>query len=132
MTPAGTLGVRGTRLDIFIGEGGITSVVLLEGAAQFCGVNGCQELRRRCDVVVATPGGGVAPASQVNRDIYGTVGTDAAFPFLSGKQQLTRGFYGFASGSCGLSGQRSGLQRTSPGGADRPERPGPIGQSSDD
>jgi hypothetical protein len=131
VTPAGTLGVRGTRLDIFIGPNGLTSVVLLEGAAQFCGTNGCEELRRRCDVVVATPGGDVAPASRVNRDIYSTVGTDAAFPFLSGRQQLTRGFYGFASGSCGLSSQRSGLQRTSPGGADRPERPGPVNASPD-
>lgn len=131
VTPAGVIGVRGTRLDIFVGPGGITSVVLLEGAARFCGVNGCEELRRRCDVVVATPGGGVAPASRVNRDIYQTVGTDAAFPFLSGRQQLTTGFYGFASGSCGLSGARSGLQRTAPGGANRPERPAPLNQESD-
>jgi hypothetical protein len=129
VTPAGVIGVRGTRLDIFVGAGGITSVVLLEGAAQFCGPNGCEQLRRRCDVVVATPGGGVSPASKVNRDIYQTVGTDSAFPFLSGRQRLTRGFYGFASGSCGLSGSRSGLQRTEPNGAERPERPGPVDPS---
>ena len=61
VTPAGTIGVRGTRLDIFVGPDGVTSVVLLEGAAQFCGANGCEELRRRCDVVIATPGGGVTP-----------------------------------------------------------------------
>jgi hypothetical protein len=130
VTPAGVIGVRGTRLDIFVGPDGITSVVLLEGAARFCGANGCEELRRRCDVVVATPGGTVAPASRVNRDIYQTVGTDTAFPFLSGRQRLTRGFYGFASGSCGLSGSRSGLQRTDPGGADRPERP-PVTDQKD-
>lgn len=123
VTPAGTIGVRGTRLDIFIGLGGLTSVVLLEGAAQFCGSNGCQELRKRCDVVVATPGGGVSDPSRVNRGIFQTVGTDSAFPFLSGRQRLTRGFYGFASGSCGLAGSRSGLQRTDPNGAERPERP---------
>lgn len=123
VTPAGTIGVRGTRLDIFVGPGGLTSVVLLEGAAQFCGANGCEELRRRCDVVVATPGGGVSDPSRVNREIFATVGTDRAFPFLSGRQRLTRGFYGFASGSCGLAGARSGPQRTDPNGADRPERP---------
>ena len=123
VTPAGTIGVRGTRLDIFVGPDGVTSVVLLEGAAQFCGANGCEELRRRCDVVIETPGGAVSPAARVNRDIYQTVGTDSAFPFLSGRQRLTRGFYGFASGSCGLSGSRSGLQRTEQNGADRPERP---------
>ncbi len=119
--------MRGTRLDIFVGPGGITSVVLLEGAARFCGANGCEELRRRCDVVIATPGGDVSPASRVNRNIFQTVGTDSAFPFLSGRQRLTRGFYGFASGSCGLSGSRSGLQRAEPNGTDRPERPKPGG-----
>jgi hypothetical protein len=126
VTPAGTIGVRGTRLDIFVGPDGVTSVVLLEGAARFCGANGCEELRRRCDVVVATPGGGVSDPTRVNRGIFETVGSDTAFPFLSGRQRLTRGFYGFASGSCGLSGARSGLQRTEPNGADRPERPAPV------
>ena len=130
VTPAGVIGVRGTRLDIFVGPGGITSVVLLEGAARFCGANGCQELRRRCDVVIATPGGGVSDASRVDRSIFQSVGTDRAFPFLSGRQRLTRGFYGFASGSCGLSGSRSGLQRTEPGGADRHERPSAVDPSS--
>ena len=129
VTPAGTIGVRGTRFDIFIGAGGITSVVLLDGAARFCGANGCRDLRRRCDVVFATPGGGVSDASRVDRSIFQSVGTDRAFPFLSGRQRLTRGFYGFASGSCGLSGSRSGLQRTDPGGADRPERPSPVDPS---
>ncbi len=129
VTPAGTIGVRGTRLDIFVGPGGLTSVVLLEGAAQFCGANGCQQLRRRCDVVVATPGAGVSDPARVDRGIFQSVGTDRAFPFLSGRQRLTRGFYGFASGSCGLSGSRSGLQRTEPGGADRSERPNAIDPS---
>lgn len=126
-TPAGTIGIRGTRLDIFVGPGGVTSVVLLEGAAQFCGVNGCEELRRRCDVVVATPSGGVSPASRVNRGIFQEVGTDSAFPFLSGRQRLTRGFYGFASGSCGLAGAGSGPLkfRNESNGTDRPERPKP-------
>lgn len=123
VTPAGVIGVRGTRLDIFIGAAGLTSVVLLEGAARFCGANGCQELRRRCDVVIATPGGGVSDPSRVNRSVFQEVGSDRAFPFLSGRQRLTRGFYGFASGSCGLSGSRAGLNRTEPSGADRPERP---------
>ena len=125
VTPAGTIGVRGTRLDIFVGPGGVTSVVLLEGGARFCGANGCQELRRRCDVVIATPAGGVSDPSRVNRGIFQSVGTDSAFPFLSGRQRLTRGFYGFASGSCGLSAAGPGPQQDGPGGADRPERPEP-------
>ncbi|MEW9805399.1 FecR domain-containing protein [Mesorhizobium sp. ZMM04-5] len=122
VTPSGVIGVRGTRLDIFIGEAGLTSVVLLEGGARFCGVNGCQELRRRCDVVIATPDGGVSDPARVDRSVFQSMGTDSAFPFLSGRQRLTRGFYGFASGSCGLS-SGSGMQRMERNGADRPERP---------
>jgi hypothetical protein len=102
VTPAGTIGIRGTRLDIFVGPDGLTSVVLLEGAARFCGANGCKDLRRRCDVVVATPGSGVSDASRVNRSIFQTIGTDRAFPFLTGRQQLSNSFYGFGNNSCGL------------------------------
>ena len=102
VTPAGTLGIRGTKLDIFVGPNGLTSVVLLSGAARFCGANGCQDLRRRCDVIVATPGGDVSDTSRVDRSIFDTVGTDRAFPFLSGRQQLSSGFRGFGNQSCGL------------------------------
>jgi len=122
VTPAGTIGIRGTRLDIFIGAGGVTSMVLLEGAARFCGANGCQDLRRRCDVVVATPRGGVSDVSRVNRDIFATVGTDQAFPFLTGRQRLSSGFQGFGAGNCGLSSASTG-KRTERGGAEPPEPP---------
>ncbi|RLP24209.1 FecR domain-containing protein [Mesorhizobium sp. YM1C-6-2] len=103
VTPAGTIGIRGTRFDVFVGPGGVTAVVLLSGSATFCGSNGCRELKRRCDVVVATPGGGVSDPARVDPAIFQTVGTDAAFPFLSGRQQLSRSFYGGGSASCGLS-----------------------------
>lgn len=119
VTPAGTIGVRGTRFDIFVGPGGITSVVLLSGAARFCGANGCQELRRRCDVIVATPGGGVSDATRVNRSIFQTVGSDRAFPFLSGRQRLSSGFSSAFGGNCGLSSSPSG-KRTERGDAGRP------------
>ncbi|MCX7304128.1 MAG: FecR domain-containing protein [Hyphomicrobiales bacterium] len=121
VTPAGTIGIRGTRLDIFVGAGGITSVVLLEGAARFCGANGCKDLRRRCDVVVATPGGGVSDASRVNQSIFQTVGTDRAFPFLSGRQQLSNNFYGVSSNSCGLSSTNARGRTERGGGTDAPK-----------
>ena len=47
VTPAGTIGIRGTRFDVFVGPGGVTAVVLLSGSATFCGSNGCRELKRR-------------------------------------------------------------------------------------
>jgi hypothetical protein len=127
VTPAGTIGIRGTQLEVFIGAAGQTAVVLLSGAARFCGANGCQDLRRRCDVVVATPGSGVSGASRVNQNIFQAVGTDAAFPFLTGRQRLSRGFQGFGSTSCGLSsragkrGERGGGKEPEPKGFDRPD-----------
>ena len=120
VTPAGTIGVRGTRFDIFVGPGGITSVVLLSGAAQFCGANGCQELRRRCDVVVATPGGAVSDVTRVDRSIFTTVGSDQAFPFLSGWQRLSSSFNSAFGGNCGLTSAASG-KRTERGGGDHPQ-----------
>lgn len=120
VTPAGTIGVRGTRFDIYIGSGGVTSVVLLSGAARFCGADGCQELRRRCDVVVARPGGAVSDPSRVNRDIFEAVGSEQAFPFLTGRQRLSSGFQGFGSTSCGLSASALG-KRTERGGGKDPE-----------
>ncbi len=52
-TPAGTIGVRGTKFDFYVGADGTTAVVLLSGSAQFCGAGGCVQLRRRCDCVIA-------------------------------------------------------------------------------
>lgn len=134
VTPAGTVGIRGTRLDIFVGPGGVTSIVLLDGSARFCGSNGCQELRRRCDVIVATPGGAVSKPTRVKKDIFQTVGSDRAFPFLSGKQKLSNGFGGMGGGSCGLSASVSGLGESNRTPAKEAPRaaPTPRGGGGDD
>ncbi len=126
MTPAGTIGIRGTRLDIFVGSGGLTSVVLLSGAARFCTPTGCEDLRRRCDVIVARPGGGVSDASRVNASIFDTVGTDQAFPFLSGRQRLSSGFQGFGTTSCGL-GRSASKTPPTQGGEKAREAPAGAG-----
>ena len=102
VTPAGTIGVRGTEFDVHIGPDGTTAVVLLKGQAQFCGANGCQQLKRHCDSVVATPKGGVTHTRRVNRSIFKTLGSTRALPFLSGTQRLSNGF-GTMSTNCGLS-----------------------------
>ena len=121
-TPAGVLGIRGTGLDIYVGPGGTTAIVLLSGAATFCGSNGCQDLTRRCDVIVATPSG-VVPADRVNRDIFNVLGTRRSLPFLTGAQQLS-GRFRMAPNGCGLStANASGLKER--GGADRTERSRP-------
>lgn len=91
-TPAGTIGIRGTAFDLYVGAGGVTAVVLMKGAVQFCGANGCRDLRRRCDYVVATPGGGVSDPARVSRDAVRRLRNAGALPFMTGNQRLSRRF----------------------------------------
>ena len=112
-TPAGTLGVRGTALDVYVGSNGITAVVLLNGAARFCGSNGCRQLTRSCDVVVATRSRGVSDPRRVDRDIFKDLGTRRALPFMSGHQGLS-GTFQVRGGGClrTASANRSEQSRT--------------------
>src|SRR5262245_29167678 len=103
VTPAGTIGVRGTAFDFSIGPDGTTAVVLLNGAAQICGPGGCRQLTKKCDCVVAKRNGQMTAARRVTRDVLGTLGSQQALPFLSGSQTLS-GSLGFVgAGGCGLS-----------------------------
>lgn len=103
VTPAGTIGVRGTAFDFYVGANGTTAVVLLNGAAQFCGAGGCRQLKQQCDCVVAKRNGQISEPRRVNRDVLKRLGNQRALPFLSGDQQLS-GRMGFVGGGgCGLS-----------------------------
>ncbi len=51
-TPLSTIGVRGTVFDVYVGEGGVTNVVLLQGAVQVCTTaNRCLIADRSCDII---------------------------------------------------------------------------------
>jgi hypothetical protein len=101
VTPAGTIGVRGTAFDFYVGPNGTTAMVLLSGAAQFCGAGGCKQLRRQCDCVIATRGGGVSDPRAVDGRTLRALGNQRALPFLSGNQQLSGALAGIRT-SCGL------------------------------
>lgn len=90
-TPAGTIGVRGTAFDFYVGPDGTTAVVLLNGAASFCGPGGCRQLQQRCDCVIARPNGNMTDAQPVNRAVLQRLGNQRALPFLSGNQSLSGG-----------------------------------------
>lgn len=135
VTPAGTIGVRGTAFDFYVGRDGTTAVVLLNGAASFCGAGGCRQLTRRCDCVVATPGGGVSQAARVSQRTLRSLGNAQALPFLSGGQRLS-GTIGAVGAGCGLQAalrddvarppvriepQQAPIEREEP----RPEKPRP-------
>lgn len=101
VTPAGTIGVRGTAFDFYVGDNGKTAVVLLNGAVQFCGVGGCKQLTKICDAIVATRHS-VSDQSRADRSILKNLGDRNALPFLSGDQQLS-GRMGLVGGNgCGL------------------------------
>jgi hypothetical protein len=91
ITPAGTLGVRGTAFDFFVGANGVTAVVLYSGSARFCGSNGCRTLNQRCDAIIARRGSGVSEPERMPANFLNRVGS-RALPFLTGSQQLTRSF----------------------------------------
>lgn len=98
LTPAGTIGVRGTAFDFYVGPDGTTAVVLLNGAAQFCGPGGCRQLTQRCDCVIAKRNGAMTDVRPVDRNVLDTLGTNRALPFLSGNQRLS----GMMGTSCGM------------------------------
>jgi hypothetical protein len=111
-TPSGTLGVRGTAFDIYVGRNGVTAVTLLNGQAQFCNASGCQTLKRRCEFIIARPGGGVSKPRGVTRSTGLGVPATVAFPFLTGSVRVPRGF--LAGSSCaGLTqpGRNNGFQQ---------------------
>lgn len=119
-TPAGIIGIRGTALDIYVGDGGVTAVVLLSGSARFCGRGGCQDLQRRCDYVIATPQGAITSPARVTQGILRQLSNVWALPFLTGDQQLsdrfrTGGNCAFASATAPSSSQgRDGAGSPSP------------------
>ncbi|MEK1891818.1 MAG: FecR domain-containing protein [Rhizobium sp.] len=123
VTPAGTIGVRGTAFDFYVGPNGTTAIVLLSGAASFCGPGGCRQLRQQCDCVVATRGGRMTDPSRVDRRTLQTLSNPRALPFLSGDQQLSGALGGIRT-SCGLASLRQDRQDR-PQPQQRQERPAP-------
>ena len=123
-TPVGTIGVRGTKFDFYVGADGTTAVVLLSGRAQFCGAGGCVQLQRRCDCVIAKRG--QRPSlSRASRQTLATLGNKQALPFLSGNQKLS-GAFGQSTG-CNMS--TASLEETNPG-RDKPSREKPSREKS--
>ncbi len=51
-TPFGTLGIRGTAIDVTIRNGRVY-VALINGSAKLCSGSSCRTLKKSCDFVVA-------------------------------------------------------------------------------
>jgi len=101
-TPFGTLGVRGTVVDIYVGSG-TAAVVVLEGKATFCGNDGtCKRLERGCDIVRANRKGLLDASTEKSETAVRGVRNEVSFPFLMGTRKLSKPFQ-VGGGRCGLS-----------------------------
>lgn len=124
-TPVGTVGIRGTAFDLYVGADGTTAVVLLNGSAQFCGRNGCQQLRKRCDVIVATRSG-VSSPRRVDRSILNELRNRRALPFQTGDQRLSSRLRAGGGGCLSTASLQSPQQKAIKGVApDIPDQPAP-------
>jgi hypothetical protein len=118
-TAAGTLGVRGTAVDIAV-RGNSAMMVLLDGAARWCppgDLTNCVVVNRPCDFIVAR-GGNITPPEQVNGTAVNQFGGASAFPFLINNQRLLPSFR-LGRANCGLGTGRF----PSRSGSDTPTRP---------
>jgi hypothetical protein len=137
-TPFGTLGVRGTAVDVYVGSG-TAAVVLLEGQADFCGNDGvCKPLTRGCDFVRANRNGVMQGSRKPPKTAVAGVKNGESFPFIVGTRKLSRPFQ--VGGRCGLSAgvalgeEENGGERPTTGVGDpnfgRPESNGGEGCES--
>ncbi len=114
-TPFGTLGVRGTVVDIYVGSS-TAAVVILEGHATFCGNDGtCKRLERGCDIVRANRKGLMDASTEPSTTAVRGVRNEVSFPFLMGTQKLNKPFH-VGGGKCGLSASLRNFDKPKGGG----------------
>lgn len=128
-TPFGTLGVRGTVVDVYVGSSSAAAVIL-EGQATFCGNDGkCKRLERGCDIVRANRKGLVDVETEPKVAVKG-VRNEVSFPFLMGTQKLSRPFH-VGGGKCGLSALVRNFDKKKEGGSGL-EKPEPSNEEPRD
>jgi hypothetical protein len=89
ITPAGTMGIRGTAFDFTV-RGGRTYLVLLQGNVRFCSGSSCKNLRRSCDYVVAG-GGSVSDPTHLSQGLSNSE-AQSIFPLLANQGRLASSF----------------------------------------
>jgi hypothetical protein len=115
-TPVGTLGVRGTALDIYL-RNGVAAMVLLNGSAQWCNAGRCVEVNRPCQFIIAQGGSNISDPQQVSTSGLSQLGGASAFYFFTNYERLHPAFR-TAQADCGMGG-RLRTKRN----ADTPSRP---------
>ncbi len=124
-TPLGTLGVRGTAVDVYL-RNGVAAMVLLNGSARWCNDGNCVEVNRPCQFIVARGGNSISDPQQVSLGGLSQIGGASALYFFTNHDRLHPAFR-TAQADCGL-GSRLRTRRNT----DTPGRPEPSPRSRDD
>lgn len=109
-SPASTMGIRGTAFDMFVGPGGRTAVMVLNGSVRVCDRAGqCRVLDDPCQMVVVDRRSGfVAETRGVDAPVIGTLSMSQAFPFLASQAGLLTPFQVRGAGRCVAVMRRAG------------------------
>ena len=89
-TPNGTLGIRGTALDVTIRDGRVY-VALINGSAKFCSGSSCRTLKKSCDFIVAD-GRKISEPAQVSTATTKQETAAQLFPYLANPSRLSSRF----------------------------------------
>lgn len=92
-TPLSNIGIRGTVFDVYVGEGGVTSVVLLSGAVRVCTLgNRCLIAERSCDIIEVRSRTDITAQPFLRSNARTPAQEQQAFNLLSGQNRFDRRF----------------------------------------
>jgi hypothetical protein len=92
-TPLSNIGIRGTVFDVYVGEGGVTSVVLLSGAVRVCTLgNRCLIAERSCDIIEVRSRSDITAQPFLRSNARTPAQEQQAFNLLSGQNRFDRRF----------------------------------------
>lgn len=115
-TPVGTLGVRGTAVDIYL-HNNVAAMVLLNGSARWCNDGTCVEVNRPCQFIIARGGSDISDPQLVSDAGLSQLGGASDLFFFANYDRLHPAFR-TAQADCGM-GSRLRTKRN----ADNPSRP---------
>jgi hypothetical protein len=99
-TPVGTLGVRGTAIDLYLNDN-LALMVLLNGSGEWCNEGRCVTVDRSCSFIVARGGTDISDPQQVSLTALASLGGAQGLYFFSNVQRLHPAFR-TVQNTCGL------------------------------
>ncbi len=89
-TPHGTIGIRGTAIDVTIRSGRVY-VALITGNAKFCAGSSCRTLKRSCDYI-EVKGHNISEPMAISKGITKREAAGQIFPYLANPKRLSSRF----------------------------------------